>query len=674
MKWIFAIFLFSYLGWILRSSQDRNNPTLAGGVYGKYITLGKPVYWRFGSPYTYGVILISDGGKYGLDKIDSFEYNGVAWTAGVDYKFHRGTFTKQIEPRAVSDVGVTKITFVDDHDFVVDEPVRLRSINGNIPPPLEMQGNLGQSKIYYVRDLGTNWITLGLTTGAGSDITFTDPGTGSLIIWRADAGFDDPEQGLPTFVPEVETTFNNMAYIEFKKNIGGSGDPPDWTKFRIIGTGNRMMDYDNAGAELGVIEDDDDLLTNTSIEILDNLFVNFKVETARIDFPSWREMREDNDVEIFQRVKTDETAIVNGLSARYFQGDNFTDFKISRLDATVDIPDTLPTVGPAPGVVGYGFSTIWTGQIKPEFTELYNLIVNHDNEIQVWINGNLLIDETSVGTHSATYSFVADQLYDIEIRFRQIQLVATGNHYACQFKWSSPSQAEEIVPSSRLFPSDTVVKRSRCSGAFIGVEASEVHERLMERIPGWDWTDNDGKVFFLAPNRVPVFTFKFDLLDDDSVANFANKTFQKKRRGLPDRKNYLLFMGRDIENTGYPVIYAAGDREELRRFTNGEPSNDDAIDLGLIYRSLMERMAEQQMVWKTDPKHTANLDGGRSASKLRKNQKVRAVYYDRNGNFVVDEEYVITLYSWGASNDRNKFSLLPLPRQFYTDEPVSPED
>jgi hypothetical protein len=505
-------------------------------------------------------------------------------------------------------------------------------------------------------------------------INFSTNGTGTIRIWKADAGFDDPDQGLPTFCPEVNTTFSNIAYIEFKLPSGVSSptDPPDWEDFRIIGTGRRLMDYDDTGAELGVITVADDL-SNLALEVVDNALNNYKVNPLRIDWPSWKTFRDDCDTLIWQRIPpgSDDTPIAGSWSARYYSDVFFTDLVVTTSEATINFSGLGSGAGPAPGVAGQPFSAIFTANIIPLYTELYTLSSpGIDDTIELRIDGVLVMSGSTPSSPSVNFSMVAGQSYAFEVRWQQSG-VGGSNPYLIQLKWQSASQALEIIPATAASPTDVQVKRYECHTAFpTATDCAEVHERLMERAPGWDWTDDDGLIKFLPPDRPVVFAFVFDKLDDDSRANFVKDTFQKKRRAITDRKNFLLFRYRDVLKDGFPFVFVQADRPALRDLTNGEPTNDPASDLGVSTRSLAERMGEMEMVLKTDPTHTINVSGSRPSSKLRKNQFVHMSYFDVDGNFVADAKYMVTFRSWGSKDSRNDFSLLPIPDIFYSDEPV----
>lgn len=658
------------MGWTLRTEQDQNNPTLPDGVYYLFITIGTPFYWKVAGSDIAGIIAISGGGKYGLDKVTSFEYKGTPLTEGTEWIFHRGTFSSQIAPIQVTLSGST-FTNTGTNPFADGDEVRGRSIDGNLPVPLE-EGILGQSKKYFIINRTATTFQLSLTSG-GSAITMTDSGSGQLIFWKANKGFDDiGGQGLSTFAPETENTFNNIAWIEFQHNFGSTTEPPDWEDFRIFGVGRRLRDFDADGSE-GIILHDDDMLGNPALIIADNYLWNHKGAPERIDWASLYTMRQASEVDILYRVNTSDTAITTGFTGRYFQGDDFTNQITSRQDATINIPDSLPTVNPATGVDGHGFSIIWKAQISPRYSELYTLKFDIDDEVECFVEGGSILHATSVGVHTATYSFIADQTYDIEIRFRQIYNAGIGNHYKCIFKWSSASQTEEVVPAARVFPSDEVVKRYRVSLAFNqATEASEIHELVMERVVGWDWTDDDGLIKFLPPDRPTVYAFAFDKMDDDSFANFTNQSFTRKRRLLIERENFKLGRYRKSTLDLYPYRFVQADRENLRRFTNGEPSNSPYIDIGVMTESQAQRFLEMQMVIKTDPDHLAEISGGIESSKLRKCQWITVFYVDDAGE-VINQKYMITFIAWGDSASRQDFSLLPIPTDpsgFYSDEPI----
>lgn len=652
--------LFTY---VIRQPNQGQNPVLPGGIYGDFITIGDPCGHGFNGVQTVAIIFICDGGNFGIDSLSEVTYKG-ADIAGGDWILHRGTYTKQITPIAIQSVNTTSNVFNSTaHGLNNDDPVRFGVIDGDLPSVLSREVK------YYIVNKNTNDFQVSETIG-GSAIDLTDAGSGDLIFWLANAGFDDPEQGLPTFAPEANSTFNNIAYVELKipALLSADGVEPDWEDFRFVGVGRRLMNYDSNGDEIGVVEGDIDLLTNAALVIADNLLVNYKIKHSRIDWESWAQLKAASAVYIWQRAKAgSEDVVSEGMVGRYFSDYDFTNQVLSRNDGTIDFVFT--GTSPAPGQPTEWYSIRWNGQLQPDFSGATTLSFNVDDVVILYINGQKIIDNSAGGgsTPSAVYTFESGQVYDVQIDYKQI----TGPAYI-HFYWTPPGESTVIVPADKILSQDIAVRRYSIHAAFpTPTEANEVHERFMERCPGWDWTDDNGLIKFLGPDRPIAFNFKFDKVDDDSKANWAKGSFSKKRRPISDRKNSLLGSFRNVLLTGYPLSYCDADREDLRNYTNGQPDNDAPIDLGVSNRSLAERVLEDKMVFTSDPRHLFSLATGRKNSHIKKNFLGTISYYDRNGEYVADETVIATFVSQGASNSKRDINLTPIKVPFYTDEPVS---
>jgi hypothetical protein len=124
-------------------------------------------------------------------------------------------------------------------------------------------------------------------------------------------------------------------------------------------------------------------------------------------------------------------------------------FKMTRTDATVNFPD-FGHHAPALGVGPTLFATRWTGQIEPKYSELYTFTTDADDGVRLWVNGQLLIDHwvrNQAEVNQGTIQLIAGQRVDIRLEYFQLHGDAR-----CVLSWSSPSQAKEIVPQSRLYP------------------------------------------------------------------------------------------------------------------------------------------------------------------------------------------------------------------------------
>lgn len=299
--------------WILRKSADKTNPTLPGAVYGDYITKGRGVFWRWDGVRVRFIVFICDGGRYGMNMPDEISYNGTALTAG-EFKFHPGTLTKQIAPKTIQSIDVSGNTITSNaHPFLNDDSVRFHARSGSLPAPLK------SNKKYFVKNKTTNNFQVSETL-AGAVLDITSAGIGTLTVWKADAGFDDPVQGLPEFCPEVETCFSGIAYVEGKIPVEFSENAePTWENFRIIGVGRKLMEYDDIGDEVGIISEAS-LCRNPALAIADNLLVNYKKPKSRIHWESLDQLKISALVLIVQHV--DFTVYGTGAVGRYF---NYTD-------------------------------------------------------------------------------------------------------------------------------------------------------------------------------------------------------------------------------------------------------------------------------------------------------------------------------------------------------------
>lgn len=657
------------MGTILRQQNNAQNPTIPGGIYGPNITTGIPVYFVYHDNQTHFIIILCDGGKYGMSDLTLLEYKGVPLT---ETRFHRGTFTKQIEPYEVTCDESKDEFYILSQPFANDDPVRFSIEDGSFPAPMKAEKN-GITQKFYVINAGSDDFQVSETIGGGAfDITSLN--TGTLRVWKADAGWDDPEQGEFEYCPEFDSTFNNICVIEGKLSTAHSHptNAPDWEDFRFALNGRRLMDYDADGNELGIINGDTDeevaKLSLVPLHLIDHFLVNYKGDITRWDFTSWFDLRTRAEVEIWQRIKTDATGSIHGAVGRYYDDADFDETKLVVARTDLDINFNFGTTAPAPGMPIINYSIRWQFRQTFEFSETYTLKLDVDDTAKLFIDGTLILSTTTLGVSTVEFTAEADRVYEVQLDYKQQTSTAK-----IIYKWESASQSKEVVPSDFIFPFDEKVMRYGNVGfAFpTPVESSEVFERMMERLPGWDWTDDDGKITFLPPERATEFEFRFDRIDDDSIANFVYGSFKKTRRSNAERRNFLIGKGRNAIQTGYPTFYVQGDREELRKFTNGNPTNDAASDLGVCTISMAERMLEQELVIKSDPKHILNISGVRGSSKLRKNQIVKVFYYDLDGNFVANTLAKITFHGWGASNSQNDFTLLPIKENFYTDEEVT---
>ena len=140
-----------------------------------------------------------------------------------------------------------------------------------------------------------------------------------------------------------------------------------------------------------------------------------------------------------------------GLTAQYYSGDNFNQFKLTRTDAAVNF--NWGGQAPAAGLTGTNFSVRWTGYVQPLYSQEYTFYTRSDDGIRLWVNGVKLIDNWyghSVMEDSASIRLVAGQKYQIKLEYFQ----GVGSSTA-QLMWSSASQAKQVIPTGQLFTNST---------------------------------------------------------------------------------------------------------------------------------------------------------------------------------------------------------------------------
>jgi glucose/arabinose dehydrogenase/mono/diheme cytochrome c family protein/regulation of enolase protein 1 (concanavalin A-like superfamily) len=137
---------------------------------------------------------------------------------------------------------------------------------------------------------------------------------------------------------------------------------------------------------------------------------------------------------------------VAGLRGEYYNSTNFTNLASIRADSTVNFD--WVNGSPAPSVNTDNFSVRWSGKISPRYSEVHTFRTNTDDGVRLWVNGQLIIDHwvpQSATSWTGTIALVANESYDIVMEYYEAGATASAKLY-----WSSVSQTEEIIPSSRM--------------------------------------------------------------------------------------------------------------------------------------------------------------------------------------------------------------------------------
>ncbi|WP_315098460.1 PQQ-dependent sugar dehydrogenase [uncultured Cellulomonas sp.] len=139
---------------------------------------------------------------------------------------------------------------------------------------------------------------------------------------------------------------------------------------------------------------------------------------------------------------------LRGLQGAYFDNQDLTGTTVNRLDPTVGF--SWGTGAPVAGIGADTFSVRWSGAVIPRYSQTYTFSTTSDDGVRLWVNGTRVIDQWT--THSSrvdtgTIALTAGVPVPIVLEYFD----ATGSAVA-QLRWSSSSQAQEIVPTDRLRP------------------------------------------------------------------------------------------------------------------------------------------------------------------------------------------------------------------------------
>ncbi|HTL58890.1 MAG TPA: DUF1800 family protein [Candidatus Limnocylindrales bacterium] len=147
-----------------------------------------------------------------------------------------------------------------------------------------------------------------------------------------------------------------------------------------------------------------------------------------------------------------------GLLGQYFTNSSATYSSSANFNSTnLVLTQTDPTIDFIWGSTNAPFSNSgyytvrWTGQVQPQYSELYYFVANSDDGIRLWVNDQLIID--SWVRRGATDSIGTIPLqgglrYDLKIEYFN-----SGGSAVAHLSWYSASQPKQIIPSNRLYPS-----------------------------------------------------------------------------------------------------------------------------------------------------------------------------------------------------------------------------
>ena len=135
-----------------------------------------------------------------------------------------------------------------------------------------------------------------------------------------------------------------------------------------------------------------------------------------------------------------------GLTAKYFDNENFTAQKLVRVDPGVNVD--WGTRSPVPGVSADTFSVRWTGSILPVANGTYTFYLRADEGARLWVNGVQLVNAWTQAKgieKTATAKLSSTRAYPIKVEYHDHTGAAN-----VVLSWSSGTLSKQVVPSAQL--------------------------------------------------------------------------------------------------------------------------------------------------------------------------------------------------------------------------------
>lgn len=145
-----------------------------------------------------------------------------------------------------------------------------------------------------------------------------------------------------------------------------------------------------------------------------------------------------------------------GLTAKYYDDQTFASSALmtTRTDALINFDWGTSIPSGTALTSGDTFAVTWTGQIEPQFSELYTFHLTADDAARLWVNDECIVLRSfyqGTGEMRGQMRLRAGHRANIRIEY----LENTGNARV-RLEWASASQPRQIVPTARLHPTTEI--------------------------------------------------------------------------------------------------------------------------------------------------------------------------------------------------------------------------
>gem|GEM_PF-2101006 len=273
-----------------------------------------------------------------------------------------------------------------------------------------------------------------------------------------------------------------------------------------------------------------------------------------------------------------------GLAGKYYTNTTFSGTAVSRTDTNLNF--TWPG-SPIAGVGSDNFSVAWTGQIEPEFTELYTFYLTADDAARLWVDDQCLVARTFFqgnGELRGQIRLKAGHRVNLRVEFIEF----TGNA-SVKLEWASPSRAREIVPMARLYPTTEIP-----NGGSLRME-------IWTNLPGASFATLTNSANYPSKPAMREFITAFECLATNWETNYGTRVMGFLR--APTNGNYTfavsgddvaqLFLSTTTNAAAKVLIASVTNATAFREWTNHPSQISAPIALAAGQRCYVELLHKQ---------------------------------------------------------------------------------
>ncbi len=142
-----------------------------------------------------------------------------------------------------------------------------------------------------------------------------------------------------------------------------------------------------------------------------------------------------------------------GLTGKYYDNGDFTSLVTTRTDTSINFSFGTGIPSSTSITNADTFSIAWSGQIESQYSELYTFHVTADDGARLWVDDQLIVQRTFYQGSELRGQIRLKAGHRTNIRLEYNE--NTGNA-SVKLEWASASQARQIVPTLRLYPTAEV--------------------------------------------------------------------------------------------------------------------------------------------------------------------------------------------------------------------------